>query len=118
MTGTDQPEHDPLSVKVTDSGEWWCQLEVSGELDLATGPMLRQAVGEALGRGRRQVAVDAGALTFMDSSGLVALVAARNDVAAAGGTFRLTAVSPQVAALLEMTGLADELLDDRRGSAY
>lgn len=116
MTGTQRPpgEPEPFVLVSTDSGEWWCRITLSGELDMATAPRVRQAVDEALHRGRRQVAIDASRVSFVDSSGLVALIAARRDVTAAGGTLRLTAVSATVNRVLELAGLADELLGRRR----
>jgi|SoiMethySBSTD1v2_1073268.scaffolds.fasta_scaffold11973_1 anti-sigma B factor antagonist len=108
----EQPE--PFAVTSVDSGDWWCQISLAGELDIATGPQLRQAVADALGRGRRHVAIDAGRLSFIDSGGLVALLTARNEVTAAGGSLRLTDTSAQVTRVLEMAGLADELCDHRR----
>ena len=106
---------DPLTIQSTDSGDYWCRMTLSGEFDMDGSPRFRAAVNDALRRGRRRIAVDADAVTFMDSSGLVALMSARTDVEAAGGTFRLTAVSRHVARLLDMAALTDELLDRRAG---
>ena len=107
---------DPFIIESIDSGAWWCRMTLSGEFDMDACARFRRAVNDALGRGRRHVAVDAAAVTFVDSSALAALLTARTDVLDAGGTFRLTAVSGPVARLLEIAALTDELLDSRAGS--
>ena len=107
---------DPFTVESIDSGAWWCRLVLSGEFDLEGSRLFRQAVSDAVGRGRRHLAVDAAGVTFVDSSALAALLHARTDVLDVGGTFRLTAVSGPVARLLEIAALTDELLDKRQGT--
>ena len=116
MTSGEAPpsEAEPFHVRGADSGDWWCLMTLTGELDPASGPRLHEAVDEALRRGRRHIAVDASALSFIDSSGLVALLTARDRTNAAGGSFRLTAASPAVTRLLEVCGLTDELMHRRR----
>jgi anti-anti-sigma factor len=52
-------------------------ITVSGELDLATSPRLRQAAEEALARCPRCVEIDLGLVTFCDCSGLNVLLGAR-----------------------------------------
>ncbi len=116
MTSTGDPpsEPEPFHLRSVDSGDWWCVLTLTGELDLASGPLLREAVDDALRRGRRHVAIDASGVSFIDSSGLMALLKARRKATAAGGSLRLTASSVPVLRVLELTGLTDELLDRRR----
>ena len=54
-------------------------LAVSGEVDLATAPALQTALLAMMGRGSpSRVIVDMVNVTFMDSSGLSALLAARD----------------------------------------
>jgi anti-sigma B factor antagonist len=62
-------------VEILRSGEGeTAQLEVVGELDIASGPTLDAAVGEALEDGAREVVIDLGRTTFVDSAGLGALI--------------------------------------------
>ncbi|MEA2177744.1 MAG: anti-sigma factor antagonist [bacterium] len=68
------------------------RLEVTGELDIGTGAQLEDAVTRALDAGARDVVVDLGGTTFLDSSGLGALIRAARAVDAARGT--MTVVSP------------------------
>jgi anti-anti-sigma factor len=84
-------------------------LSVRGEIDIATAGILRSALEEALESGRRDTWVDLSEVTFMDSSGLNALVQADHDFAGHNG--RLTVICPTgpVRRTLELTGLAGEL---------
>lgn len=114
---TEWPQGDPvpLTIEGSDSGDFWYRMRLSGEFDMNGTPRFRAAVRDALDRGRRGIAVEADAVTFMDSSGLLALLTARVDVQAVGGTFRLTTVSAPVARLIEIAMLTDQLLDRRQG---
>jgi anti-anti-sigma factor len=53
-------------------------LNVSGEVDLATAPSLQTALLAVMERSSSRVIVDMVDVTFMDSSGLSALLAARD----------------------------------------
>ena len=55
-------------------------LEVVGELDMFAGPQLEEAVDSALKDGCREVVLDLGATTFLDSSGLGVLIRAARTV--------------------------------------
>ena len=80
-------------------------LSVSGELDLATAPQLRAAVGDLMGQGFRHVEVDLDHCTFIDSSGMGALLWAAHRLHAAGGD--LVAVHAHGATMraLEISGV-------------
>ena len=58
-------------------------LSVRGDVDLATAPVLRHRLAEAL-TGVTAVVVDLQGVGFMDSTGLGVLVSAHNRAAAAG----------------------------------
>jgi len=68
------------------------RMELRGELDIGTGPTLEQAVERALDDGCREVVLDLGATTFLDSSGLGALIRAARAVDARQGS--LSVLSP------------------------
>jgi anti-sigma B factor antagonist len=83
----------------------------SGELDMATTPVLDRAVGEVLARDDvAALVVDLTEVRFMDSSGIRALLQARNAVAERGGQFSLTRPSEQVAVVLRAAAL-DHIFD-------
>ncbi|MFI7382192.1 STAS domain-containing protein [Streptomyces sp. NPDC049813] len=80
-------------------------IEVSGDLDHHTAPRIRGVLPTLpLGHGQ-QLLVDLGALTFCDSSGITALIAARNHAMAAGATLALVAVPDRVRRIFTMVGL-------------
>jgi anti-anti-sigma factor len=80
-------------------------LTLDGELDLDTAPMLYSCLEEIVGRGSRRLVVDAGALTFCDSTGLSALLAAHQACTSAGGFLRLAAPDELLTRLLTVVGL-------------
>ena len=82
-----------------------------GEFDATGAEPFWRAVSEVLGTDPRSVEVEAGGLTFIDSSGLMALVRARDAAADAGATFRVREPSPALRRIVELCGL-EELLDE------
>ena len=80
-------------------------LHVRGELDLATAPQLRAAIGDLMGQGFRHVEVDLESCTFIDSSGMGALLWGAHRLHAAGGD--LVAVHAHGATMraLEISGV-------------
>jgi anti-anti-sigma factor len=108
--GTGEEGEQPFVVHSADSGDRGCHLTLRGEIDMASAPQVQQAVDEAVGRGRNQVSIDAADVTFIDSSALMALLTAQNEVVDSGGSLHLTDASPQVIRVLHMTMLADVLV--------
>jgi anti-anti-sigma factor len=89
-------------------------LQLAGEIDAATVPQLVDALATL--NGATETTLDLTGLTFIDSSGVHAIV----DYARSrepGGTVRLTAVSPTVSQLFEITCLEEvpNLRIDERG---
>lgn len=81
-------------------------LVLRGEIDLSVAEDITEAVHLALSWGDCDaVCVDLAQVSFIDSSGLNALVAARNSAAAASKPFRIAAASPRVLHVLEVSGL-------------
>ena len=80
-------------------------LAICGELDLASAPQLRRVIGGLMGTGARNMVIDLSEASFVDSSGMGALLWADHRLQAAGG--ELTAVNPQpnVARAFEIAGL-------------
>jgi anti-anti-sigma factor len=82
-------------------------ITVQGELDVATAPRLR-AAADALAPASGQVlVVDLAGVTFCDSSGISALIAARNVAEDAGAGVALVAVPARLARTFALIGLAD-----------
>jgi anti-sigma B factor antagonist len=72
--------------------EGTARLELHGELDIGTAPKLDEAVEQALDDGCREVVLDLGPTTLLDSSGLGALVRAAREVDARKA--KMAVVSP------------------------
>lgn len=82
-------------------------LLIDGELDAATAPDLADLCRCVHAHGDRDVVIDLTATSFLDSSGLRALVGARRLFGDGGGSLRLAHPSEPVMRLLEITGLRD-----------
>lgn len=67
----------------------WAVLQVSGELDLVTSPVLRQRVHDAVAKGRHRLVLDLSEVFFCDSSGVGVLIASRRLIRSCQGRLRL-----------------------------
>jgi anti-sigma B factor antagonist len=85
-------------------------VRLSGEVDLATSPALREAVMEALGTPASTVCLDLTSVSFLDSTGLGVLVAMQRRAKGEGGSVRLVGPTGMVLRALQITGV-DQLLD-------
>jgi len=82
------------------------RVAVAGEVDLATTPALRERLLHVLRDQRPELLdVDLAEVTFLDCTGLGALVAVRNAAIRAGGQMRVSHPQPVVRRVLEVTGL-------------
>lgn len=80
-------------------------LEVAGEVDVYTGPTLRDRISALLDGGARDLVVDLGRVDFIDSTGLGVLVGALNRARELGGSLQLICAQERVLKLLRITGL-------------
>jgi anti-sigma B factor antagonist len=96
-----QPES--LGVAVVEIGDAHI-VRLSGELDVGSADDLTERLAEI---GGSNVVVDLADLSFMDSSGIGALIRAKNRMAADGNSLVLSRPQPNVLRVLEITGLAD-----------
>ena len=79
------------------------------EVDLASAPELRDEMLAALNRDGVHLVVDADDVTFMDSSGVNAVVRARERAATLGGSLHVVTRHPAVRRVLQITGLQERL---------
>lgn len=82
---------------------------VSGELDLATSPVLEQEIESVRDADVDLLIVDLRDLKFMDSTGLHALVKAHTQAHDAGRRFAVVQGGGQIARLLDLTGVGELL---------
>lgn len=78
-------------------------VHVHDRLTMSGAGELKALVDRAVADGRTLVVVDLGPTTFLDSSGLGALVGGMRAARAAGGDLRLAGVGAQVRTVLELT---------------
>ncbi|MEU0049399.1 STAS domain-containing protein [Streptomyces sp. NPDC006309] len=77
-----------FNVTGVEQGEW-AVLQVSGELDLMTSPLLRQRVHDVVAEGHHSLVVDLSDVFFCDSSGVGVLIASRRLIRSCQGRLRL-----------------------------
>jgi anti-anti-sigma factor len=99
---------DDFSVTVTDLDSGQVLIVVLGELDLATAEDLwaltePRLIADAL------VVLDAAKIPFMDSSGLRVLLQAARKAEKIGARFRVAAVTPPVARMLDVAGTSAQV---------
>ena len=80
-------------------------LQFSGILDGTRTQELRDRINQAIERDAKTILVDLSDVTFMDSSGLGALVTALKAVRATGGKLCICSVNEQVKILFELTSM-------------
>jgi anti-anti-sigma factor len=78
-------------------------LALSGELDLAAAPAIRERLADARTTGARGVVLDMAEVTFLDSSALRELLRADAALRTDGVALVLATVRPPVERLLELT---------------
>jgi len=78
---------------------------LSGEIDIAAAPAVREVLAEAVGQAAAGVIVDLGEVTFLDAAGLGVLAGASGRARHLPGGLRLVAVPARVLRLLALTGL-------------
>lgn len=93
---------DDLTAEVILDGDQTAIVRLAGEIDVATSPLVTDAVREAVGRGATRLVLDMSAVTFMDSSGIAALITTRS-----AAPLVVRAPSDAVVRLLATTGLTD-----------
>ncbi|HEX5587828.1 MAG TPA: STAS domain-containing protein [Acidimicrobiia bacterium] len=89
-------------------------IEAAGEIDVATSPLLRAELAEALEQGPDTVTLDLARVSFIDSSGLGVLVGALKRLREhqADATLRVVHTQDAVRKVFDITGL-DELFELR-----
>ena len=80
-------------------------LQPSGVLDGVGANQLRREIGDLISGGIQTVLLDLQDVTFIDSSGLGALVAALKMVRSSGGKLFVCSINDQVKMLFELTSM-------------
>ena len=80
---------------------------VSGEIDVATAPQLRESLHHVIAEGDSTVALDLLSVTFLDSTALGVLVGALKRCRELGGDLQLVVADPRILKIFEITGLTN-----------
>ena len=96
----------PLSFSITE-GCGYVVVSAAGEIDAGTERALRDVLTSVPTHGALRVVVDLAGVTFMASSGIGVLMAARRVLAAEGGSLMLASPRGEVAQILSLTGVSE-----------
>lgn len=80
-------------------------VSVTGEIDVATAPSLRDRLHAQVAAGHSTIVVSLLAVTFLDSTALGVLVGVLKRCREAGGDLRLVIAEPRILKVFEITGL-------------
>ena|SRR2546421_6687526 len=93
-----------LGLDVREQGDWTV-LGVTGEIDIATAPSLREKLHSLLAEGRANLIIDLDDVTFLDSTALGVLVGVLKRARTEGGELRIVCNQPRVRKVFEITRL-------------
>lgn len=82
-------------------------IAVSGEIDVATAPQLRECLHGVIAQGEGTVILDLLGVTFLDSTALGVLVGALKRCRELGGDLHLVVADPRIVKIFEITGLTN-----------
>lgn len=103
-------EGPPVALRVTVAGDQdRVVVTVAGELDLSTVPVFVAGIDDVLEQSPDGVELDLSALSFIDSSGVGAYVAAFRRARASGTRLTVGSRSPFVERVLQISGVEDAL---------
>jgi anti-sigma B factor antagonist len=92
-----------FKLATADLGNAIHQIRVSGEVDLATAPELKEAFATATRNGARGVLVDLSHATFIDSTTLGVLMGAVKRLRPQGGELAIACNDPNIRKIFEIT---------------
>jgi stage II sporulation protein AA (anti-sigma F factor antagonist) len=110
------PLPDMLTVTSTSLQDTVVLVTASGEIDLAGAPILADALADVLRPPTpRVVLVDLGEVSFLDSSGINALIDAHHQAQTSSAHLRICGANQAVSSPLEIMGMTDylEIYDNR-----
>ena len=82
-------------------------IAVSGEIDVATAPQLRECLHRVIAEGGSTIVLDLLAVTFLDSTALGVLVGALKRCRELGGELHVVVADPRIMKIFEITGLTN-----------
>jgi anti-sigma B factor antagonist len=80
-------------------------IAVTGEIDVATAPQLRESLQGVIATGKTTIVLDLLGVTFLDSTALGVLVGALKRCRESGGDLQVVVAEPRILKIFEITGL-------------
>jgi anti-anti-sigma factor len=101
----------PLSVTVQLDGHT-ARVVAVGEIDMSTADVLRDSLNDALDKNPLAVVLDMAGVTFLDSTGIAALVVARHRAINENAKLTLINCRSIIRQVLDVTGVLGSLTED------
>ena len=101
------PSLELFAIDVSQPSNGLYVVSLTGELDIASAPELPRRLDTLHAAGRYHVVVDLSKLTFIDSSGINALVVAAKAIQGNGGEMTLVAPTPHTQRVFEIVHLSE-----------
>jgi anti-anti-sigma factor len=98
-----------LDISITLRPNGVAVVQPVGQIDIHSAFDFKQRVGETLAAGNHWLVIDLSAITFLDSTGLGALVTSLKRAQALGGDLHLAQVPKNVRMVIELTSLQSYL---------
>ena len=92
-----------FKIATADLGEGVFTVSVAGEVDLATAPELKEALGDVVNSGAQGVLVDLSNATFIDSTTLGVMMGAVKRLRPVGGELAISCHDPNIRKIFEIT---------------
>ena len=99
-----------MNVNITEQGGK-VLVSISGELETAVCEELSQALAPLCEKKGLQIELDLSKLTFISSSALRVLLTLAKEQVASGGGVKVTAITPAVYSVFDLTGFSRIFLD-------
>jgi anti-sigma B factor antagonist len=108
-----EPDMSPFQLETTGPVGDRAILQVTGEVDVYTAPMLREQLRDLAAKGAVHLIVDLSRVEFLDSTGLGALVGGLKRLREAHGSLALVVSTPRTLRIFQITGLTNVLAVNR-----
>lgn len=98
-----------LTIRNSELNNGWHCIAVEGEIDLATVPELESAIESVLISNSHSLVIDLRESSFMDSTGLKALVMANRKFDEIGRSFAIAVSGGPVSRLIDLSGVESSI---------
>jgi anti-sigma B factor antagonist len=107
---------EAFSISDADAGADRTVVDVTGEIDMETGPSFQRGLLRAIGAGRGGLIIDLSQASFMDSTALTSLVNTFDQLRSDGTALAIVAGDPRVRAIFDVARLERDfqIYDTRR----